>query len=108
MLFVRKVEFQNSLDEDNSLRVSFEMERGEVLKFVVQLECRFEEKWSPVMRFDTAHGFAHCDKLYPYGKTVKTTLPTRNYNEALNFALEDLAKNWENYRRRYEIWLKEK
>ena len=63
MLFVRKVEFQNSLDEDNSLRVSFEMERGEVLKFVVQLECRFEEKWSPVMRFDTAHGFAHCDKI---------------------------------------------
>lgn len=32
-------------------------------------------------------------------------MSTRDYNEALTFALRDLADNWGSYRRRYEEWL---
>ncbi|HLC15676.1 MAG TPA: hypothetical protein VJL89_05565, partial [Thermodesulfovibrionia bacterium] len=63
---MRHVEFRKLLDEDNALRVRFEIDKGRVSQFVVQLECTFDDEWIPVVRYDTAHGFAHCDKLHPY------------------------------------------
>lgn len=105
---MRLVEFHRHLDDDNSLRIGFELEHGKVLKFIVQLECRFAEggELTPVVRYDTAHGFAHCDRLHPYEKTAKTTMTTQNYNEALTFSIDDLVSNWRTYRRRYEKWLR--
>jgi hypothetical protein len=103
---MRIVEFRRYLDGDNALRVGFELEHGQVLGFVVQLECRFGEndEWAAVVRFDTAHGFAHCDRLHPYEPAAKTEMKTSDYNEALNVAMRDLADNWAAYRRRYEQW----
>ncbi len=106
---MRLVEFHRFLNDDNTLRVQFEVDSGQVLKFVVQLECRFGDKtWTPVIRYDTAHGFAHCDKLHPYESAIKTKMETKDYNEALNVAMDDLVSNWNQYRRRYEEWLKQK
>jgi hypothetical protein len=103
---MRTVEFHRYLDNNNALRVEFELEHGQVLGFAVQLECRFREddQWAPVVRYDTAHGFAHCDRLHPYDPAAKTEMKTRDYNEALTVALRDLADNWASYRRRYEQW----
>ena len=105
---MREVEFHRFLDGDNTLRVRFELERGRVLKFTVQLEGRFgeNEERIPVVRYDTAHGFARCDRLHPYEEAVKTTMATKDYNEALTLAISDLANNWVRYRRSYEEWLK--
>lgn len=105
---VRLVEFHRYLDDDNSLRVEFELERGRVFRFIVQLECRFGEsdEFVPVIRYDNAHGFAHCDRLHPYERTTKTTVATQDHNEALTFAIDDLVSNWTVYRRRYEEWLR--
>ena len=105
---MRQVEFQQLLDSSNILRARFDLERGEVLKFAVQLESRFGDEWVPVVRYDTAHDFAHCDRLHPYGEAVKTVMTTRNYNEALTLAMDDLIKNWRVYRRRYGQWLRKK
>ena len=105
---MRTVEFRRLLDDNNALRIRFELERGQVLKFVVQLECYFDDGWIPVARYDTAHGFAHCDRLRPYEPTVKTRMDTQDYNEALTFAIQDLVDNWSDYRRRYEEWLEQK
>lgn len=106
---MRLVEFHRFLDDNNALRVWFEVESGQVLKFVVQLEGRFADKtWVPVIRYDTAHGFAHCDKLHPYEAATKTKMETKDYNEALKVALDDLVGNWLRYRRRYEEWLRQK
>ncbi len=98
------------MNDNNALRVWFEIEQGQVLKFMVQLECRFGdgEEWTPVVRYDTAHGFAHCDRLHPYDPTSKTEMGTKNYNEALNVAMNDLVNNWNKYRRRYREWLRQK
>jgi len=102
---MRTVEFRRLLDDTDALRVQFELERGQVIKFVVQLECRFDDEWTPVVRYDTAHNFVHRDRLHPYSATVKTELPVQDYNEALTFAIRDLVDSWSIYRRRYEEWL---
>ncbi len=103
---MRRVEFRRLLDEENALRVGFDLERGQVIAFVVQLECRFaDDKWTPVVRYDTAHGFTHCDRMHPYKDAEKVEMPVRDINEGLTVAMFDLANNWSDYRRRYEEWL---
>lgn len=102
---MRTVEFRRLFDDQNAARVSFETERNRVLGFMVQLECLFGDDWHPVVRYDTAHGFAHRDLLHPSGETEKKITPVRDFNEALTFAIQDLTKNWETYRRRYGQWL---
>ena len=105
---MRRVEFRRFFDNENALRVHFDLERGQVLSFVVQLECDFEEgEWIAIIRYDTAHGFAHRDKIHPQRETQKTKIPVRSYKEGLNFAIDDLESNWREYRRRYEEWLRE-
>jgi hypothetical protein len=73
---------------------------------MVQLECFINDYWTPVIRYDTAHGFAHCDRLHPYEPAAKTQMQTQDYNDALTIALTDLSENWLAYRRRYEQWLR--
>ena len=103
---MRTVEFRRLLDDQNTLRVRFELEQGKVVKFIVQLESYLDNEWIPVVRYDTAHGFAHCDKLHPYEATVKTIMATQDYNDVLTFAIQDLTDNWQKYRRRYQTWKK--
>ncbi len=107
---MRTVEFRRLLDDDNALRAKFEVERGHILRFMVQLESRFKDNdaWVPVVRYDTAHGFAHCDKLHPYEAATKIKMETYDYNDALTTAMDDLINNWNTYRRRYAQWLKQK
>jgi hypothetical protein len=104
---MRSVDFRRLFDDKNATRVRFTLERDIVIEFVVQLECRYNGEWIPVVRFDTAHGFAHRDVLHPSRPTDKTEIPVKDFNEGLTFALRDLAINWERYRARYERWLKE-
>jgi len=107
---MRLVKFRRLLDDDNALRVRFELDQGRVIRFMVQLECRFSDTpgWLAVIRYDSAHGFAHCDILHPYQKAEKIEMASRDYNDALTSAMDDLVKNWLTYRRRYERWLKRK
>lgn len=71
---MRLVEFHCFFDSNTTLRVRFEWEQGKVLRFMVRMECRFAEsqEWAPIIRCDTAHGYAHCDMLFPYEKPQKT------------------------------------
>ena len=101
---MRTVEFRRLFDDKNAARVSFELERDQVVIFVVQLECRYNGEWVPIVRYDTHHGFAHRDVLYPFREPMKTEMPVRDFNEGLTFAIHDLSTNWETYRRRYEQW----
>jgi len=90
------------------MRIHFEVARGRVLKFVVQLECEFDGERHPVVRYDTAHGFAHRDVLHPSGEVEKIDLREDDLSKALTLAISDIAANWGNYRRRYERWLNQK
>jgi hypothetical protein len=75
--------------------------RHQVTEFVVQLELFVDGKWKPVVRYDTAHGFAHRDTFHGDGRTEKTPLFIGDYSSTLTFAEMDLRSNWELYRDRY-------
>jgi hypothetical protein len=99
---MRTVEFRRFFDNDNTLRVRFDVDHGEVLLFVVQLESWIGNKWIAIVRYDTAHGFAHRDKMHSRKETEKIEILVRDYKEGLNFAIDDMEANWRDYRRRYE------
>jgi hypothetical protein len=71
------------------------------VEFTVQLEILVKGQWRPAIRYDTAHGFAHCDIIGYSGKVKKVRMPTLDYEEALTYADEDLNENWEAYYSRY-------
>jgi hypothetical protein len=106
---MRTVEFRRLLESNNALRVSFDAEQGKIIRFVVQLECSFESnEWVAIVRYDTVHGYAHCDTMHPYEKARKTKMPVQDYNEALTIAMNDVVNSRHNYRRRYEEWRNQK
>lgn len=72
--------------------------KGDVINFAVQYETKLREKWFPVVRYDTEHGFAHRDLLDISGNKQKTPMFTKDYNEALTFAEYDIKSNWKIYK----------
>jgi len=102
----KETSFVHSLAPGVVSRVQFIRARGKIIQFVVQLECLINNEWHSIVRYDTAHDFAHQDILYPDGTQEKIELPFSDYNEALTFAQLDLRANWRMYRDRYERWLR--
>ena len=68
-----------------------------IVSFSVQLETLDSGEWWPVVRYDTAHGFAHRDLMDKQGLVQKTPLFNMDYNDALTFAENDLKANWAHY-----------
>ena len=77
------------------------IDRGKVRGFVIQYEFFTKNKWIPVVRYDTAHGYAHKDLINPNGSKEKILLGKVDLNEALSLADKDISENWERYRDRY-------
>jgi hypothetical protein len=74
--------------------------RDKIVFFRVQLETLVEVAWLPVVRYDTAHGFAHRDLIDRHGHATKTPLFNQDLNDALTFAENDLKTNWTSYKER--------
>lgn len=77
------------------------IDKGKVVGFVVQCEILHESKWMPVVRYDTAHGYAHKDLINPDGSKEKIFIGVTDLNEALTLADKDINENWEGYKERY-------
>jgi len=84
------------------IRVNAVKEKREILEFCVQYEARIIEKWQPIIRYDTAHGYAHRDIIHFDGSVEKEPLYFVNYNFAFTFATQDLRKSWRKYREKYK------
>ena len=98
-----KKEFFQWLSDTDRLRIRFEMRKGKVTMLVVQYEGFVRDKWEPIIRYDTAHGYLHKD-LYAAGRkeTIKKEqVPIHDLNRGLTEAIEDLKGRWEKYRRRF-------
>lgn len=94
---MREIEYERRLDFDARLRAQYRVSRGRVVQFTVQLEVLRESQWLPVIRYDTAHHFAHRDSYEPNGRRIKMDL-NMTFEEALSFAIQDLRDRWESYR----------
>ena len=101
---MKEINFLYSLSPDleNRLRVSAFKEKGEILGFVVQYEIFIQDKWYPVARYDTAHGFAHKDVIHFDGETEKEFLYLPDFNIAFTFAIQNIKTSWRWYRSGFE------
>ncbi len=61
MTSIKEAEFTVMLTQEDRYRHQHVRFKGNVLSFVVQYETRVKDKWLPVVRNDTGHGFAHRD-----------------------------------------------
>lgn len=85
---------------DARIRHYHRTERGRVVKFLIQLEVQMEGSWKGVVRYDTAHGYAHIDRFNIEGKKRKERLHL-TFKEALTRAERDIKQNWLIYRERF-------
>lgn len=81
---------------DTEIRVRHTVQRGKVIEFMVQLEVQGET----VIRYDSAHGFAHIDRYNLKGERKKERLKL-DFNDALTLAERDIKGNWPIYRERF-------
>jgi hypothetical protein len=70
---MREIEyfFYLTTEATDRLRVTARKDKGEILEFVVQYETVVSGEWRPVVRYDTAHGFAHKDIIKANGEVGK-------------------------------------
>jgi len=101
MEFKKKTEYIIRIGYHDRYRHLHIMNRGKVVFFRVQYETRVNDNWYPVVRYDTAHGFAHRDLMTIRGEVKKTPLFHLEYEQALTFAESDLKFNWQNYKKMF-------
>ena len=99
------VEYEDPLDDAARewRRMRIWTEGGRVRRFTVQYETTIAGERFPVVRYDTAHGYAHRDILDRGGRVVaKDELaPGLSLGDALAIAERDLRQNWWRYRRAF-------
>ena len=88
------------VSSDTRIRHYHRTETGKVVKFVIQLEVEVRGSWKGVIRYDTAHRYAHIDRYNLRGRTKKERIDL-HFNEALTRAERDIKGNWIIYRERF-------
>lgn len=97
----KQVEYIIRIGRSDRYRHLHIKERGKIVFFRSQCETEINDVWHPVVRYDTAHGFAHRDLMSLKGSVKKTPLFNQDYNDALTFAENDLKSNWKYYKKRF-------
>jgi len=97
-----------SPDGRNRYRHFHHSEGKTIVKFRVQYEAFIEGAWHAIVRYDSAHGFAHRDLLHPDGTKTKTSLQHLDFAGALTRGERDLKRNWASYRKGYEAELRKR
>src|SRR5437867_1487240 len=84
------------LDNDARYRVRFETAMGNVTEFLVQLEYHASTAWLPVVRYDTAHDFPHCDRYGPNGIVSQhEPMQIADHGKAMNAAIFTIQGDWQ-------------
>ena len=97
---MRVIEYVIPLGENARKRHYHESDKGKVIGFAVQLEVLADDRWQVVIRYDSAHGYAHIDRYYLDGRKIKIELYL-NFPEALILADEDIKENWKIYQKAF-------
>ena len=100
---MKEIEFEIILDKFgfDRLRVKLRIDKGELIDVVYQYEALIDANWTPIVRYDCAHGFFHRDVLKPNGDKEKQEIILENLKSASKYAEQDLKDRWEWYKERY-------
>ncbi len=77
------------------LRCAYKRRGKVIVQYTVQLELAHHGKWTPVVRYDNAHGFCHRDRLHPDGTQEKTRMFVGTANETFTVAIKEAEAHWE-------------
>jgi hypothetical protein len=98
-----EIDYQDALDDaaQEWRRVRIWTQSGQVVRFAIQYETTIAGKRHPVVRYDTAHGFAHRDRLDRRGRVIAKDVlgDGLSLSDALLLAERDVRQNWQRYRR---------
>ena len=85
------------------IRYRFTTQGADVTVFTVQYETTIDGERVPVVRYDTAHGFAHRDRMNRQGEEIRkeTVGEGLSLKEALNLGEQDIKANWPRYREEF-------
>ena len=89
------------LTDEVQIRCAYKRQGKRLTQFTVQLEVNHRETWQPVVRYDNAHGFCHCDTIHADGTQDKTPLFIGDANDTFTSAIKDLRAHWATHRDRY-------
>jgi hypothetical protein len=102
---VTEITYDDPLDDaaQEWRRVRIWLEDGRVVRFAIQYETTLAGERVPVVRYDTAHGYAHRDRLDRQGRVIAKDELGRGLSlgDALVRAEQDLRQNWRRYRRNF-------
>jgi len=109
-------EFTTPLQYRVRRRIGYTHERGEVTRFMIQIEYLLDGEWTEVVRFDhdpeSDHGHdvtkegVHMD-VYRDGEKIRQeeVFPSMSASDALTFAEEHLKQHGQRYINRFEQWI---
>jgi len=99
-------EYQIILEYGIAIRVRTNRLMNNIEHFTAQLEYYHEaqEKWLPVVRYDSAHGQAHIDYIDPSGREYdKVWIGLfEPFNQALNAAIDELRDDYPTHIARFK------
>lgn len=77
---------------------------GAVDHYSLQLECRLtdSDEWTPIRRYDCSHAVVHSHVFSKDGEQQRTVRADLTFKDGLQLAADELALNWERFRRMYE------
>lgn len=95
-------EFVLDLDKNTQSRIRFTKNRKGIKKFTIQLELIEKGKIKPVVRYDTAHGYAHRHQFYRSGEKMVRRFKFRDLSEAYTYSYNDVKLNWRRFKNEFE------
>jgi hypothetical protein len=99
---IQRTEYIEKISINTQLYVYFEVEKGQVIYFVVKLSSMFENKMYEIFRFDSGHNYPHKDILNKDGQVIrKIWFKHLNNDEVLTKAVIDIKKNFGIYIERF-------
>ena len=87
-------------DEDRLRHVRY-IERSKVIWFTVQYEALLKGKWTPLARYDTAHGYFHMDIIHADGSVTKRRMSIVDFNDAYTLADLTLKSTFKTHKERF-------
>jgi hypothetical protein len=99
---IQVTKFIEELSINTQSYVYFEVEKGQVIYFVVKLSSTFENKMYEILRYDSGHNYPHKDILNKDGHVIrKVWFRHLSNKEVLTKALFDIRNNFEKHIERF-------
>ena len=80
------------LSGTDRIEVRLRTEKRSVLTFSVQFVAQIDDEWHPIVRYDTAHGRPHMDRLWPGGRESDIEKLSGFQTLPVNWGINDKSK----------------